>query len=103
MFNAVCKIPMQFFILSIGVLLFVTYQFERPPVYFDQVAWNQRAAQADAALVHGIETRFSTAHHQERLQLKAWGEARHSGDHAAESAARAAVMPAPDDVEDSRH
>jgi len=49
MFNAVCKIPMQFFILSIGVLLFVTYQFEKPPVYFDQVAWGEHAAHKDAA------------------------------------------------------
>ena len=29
MFNAVCKIPMQFFILLLGVLLFVFYQFEQ--------------------------------------------------------------------------
>ena len=30
MFNAVFKIPMQFFILLLGVLVFVFYQFERP-------------------------------------------------------------------------
>ena len=43
MFNAVCKIPMQFFILSLGVLMFVFYQFEQPPVYFNQVAWKPDA------------------------------------------------------------
>jgi len=32
MFNAVCKIPMQFFILLLGALVFVFYQFEQPPV-----------------------------------------------------------------------
>jgi len=102
MFNAVCKIPMQFFILSIGVLLFVTYQFERPPVYFDQVAWTQRAAQGDAAVVHGIETRFSAAHELEKQQLQAWVDARHAGDHAAESAARTAATRAHDEVESIR-
>jgi SSS family solute:Na+ symporter len=33
--NAIFKIPMQFFILSIGVLLFVFYQFEKPPLFFN--------------------------------------------------------------------
>ena len=102
MFNAVCKIPMQFFILAIGVLLFVTYQFERPPVYFDQVAWNERATHGDSAATHDIETRFSAAHQQERQQLDAWMTARHSGDPAAESAARTATMQAHDQVESIR-
>jgi solute:Na+ symporter, SSS family len=102
MFNAVCKIPMQFFILSIGVLLFVTYQFERPPVYFDQVAWNQRAAQGGGAALHDIETRFSAAHQQERQELQAWVQARHDGNRGAESTARSAAMLAHDQVESIR-
>ena len=39
MFNAVLKIPMQFFILLLGVLVFVFYQFEQPPVFFNQAVW----------------------------------------------------------------
>jgi len=99
MFNAVCKIPMQFFILAIGVLMFVTYQFEKPPVYFDQVAWSQRAAQADGATFRAIDAEFSAAHDHERQQLEAWVAARHSGDHAAESAARSAALRAHDEVD----
>jgi SSS family transporter len=38
LFNAVFKIPMQYFILFLGVLLFVFYQFYQPPTYFDQQA-----------------------------------------------------------------
>jgi SSS family transporter len=33
-FNAFLKVPMQFLILSIGVLLFVFYHFEQPPLVF---------------------------------------------------------------------
>src|SRR2546425_6434298 len=33
-FNAMGKIPMQFFILFIGAMVFVFYVFERPPVVF---------------------------------------------------------------------
>ena len=39
MFNAVLKIPMQFFILLLGAMVFVFYQFEPPPVFFNQAAW----------------------------------------------------------------
>ncbi|MGH9391600.1 MAG: sodium:solute symporter family transporter, partial [Vicinamibacteria bacterium] len=37
LFNAMLKIPMQFVILLTGALLFVFYQFERPPPVFNPV------------------------------------------------------------------
>ncbi|MFQ5928780.1 MAG: sodium:solute symporter, partial [Acidobacteriota bacterium] len=57
-FNAFVKVPMQFFILAIGVLLFVFYHFERPPLIFNP---------AEAAVVengrHGEEfTRLKAEH-----------------------------------------
>ena len=36
MFNALLKVPMQFFILFVGVMVFVFYQFVQPPVYFKE-------------------------------------------------------------------
>jgi Na+/proline symporter len=41
MFNALLKIPMQFFILLLGVMLFVFYQFHPAPVFFNQNALKQ--------------------------------------------------------------
>jgi len=38
LFNAMLKIPMQFVILLTGALLFVFYQFEKPPPIFNPVA-----------------------------------------------------------------
>lgn len=38
MFNAVLKIPMQFFILLTGVFVFVFFQFEKHPLLFNQQA-----------------------------------------------------------------
>lgn len=35
MFNGLLKIPMQFFILFIGVMVFVSFQFNKPPVIFN--------------------------------------------------------------------
>ncbi len=36
--NGVAKIPMQFFILLLGVMLFVFYQFDSQPLFFNSVA-----------------------------------------------------------------
>lgn len=48
MFNGLLKIPMQFIILFIGVLVFVFYLFNKPPVYYNQVLY-ERATKADTA------------------------------------------------------
>jgi solute:Na+ symporter, SSS family len=37
-FNAILKIPMQFFILLLGIMVFVFYQINQPPVHFDHLA-----------------------------------------------------------------
>ena len=38
LFNAVLKLPMQFFILLTGVMVFIFFQFEKPPLFFNQPA-----------------------------------------------------------------
>ena len=43
LFNAVAKIPMQFFILFIGAMVFVFYLFVQPPMLFQQVELNRIA------------------------------------------------------------
>lgn len=58
LFNAVAKIPMQFFILLTGVLVFVFYIFTAPPALFDRVAMARAAAHADYA---PAQARFAAA------------------------------------------
>ncbi len=45
-FNAVVKVPMQFFILLTGVMVFVFFQFEKPPHLFQSAGLQASAAQA---------------------------------------------------------
>jgi solute:Na+ symporter, SSS family len=99
MFNAVCKIPMQFFILSLGVLLFVFYQFQQPPVYFDQVTWREQAARGQGEALAAIEARFTAAYSDQQQSLRAWMEARRARDPAAESRLRQAASEAHDRVD----
>lgn len=38
LFNGIFKVPMQFFILLVGIMVFVFYQFYMPPLFFNQAA-----------------------------------------------------------------
>lgn len=94
MFNAVFKIPMQFFILLLGVLLFVFYQFETPPVFFNQTAWRQQAGAGSGDRLRALEADFTAAHSDESRGLTAWLHARRTGDAPAAEAARSAALAA---------
>lgn len=95
MFNAIFKVPMQFFILLLGVGMFVFYQYEAPPVFFNQTAWKRQvAAGPQAPQLRALQTDFTVAHAEERRQLDAWLAARRSGDAPAAAAAHDAAFAA---------
>jgi SSS family solute:Na+ symporter len=48
MFNGILKIPMQFIILYIGVLVFIFYHFQQPPLIHNTTLWD-RAMKTEAA------------------------------------------------------
>ncbi|HWD18368.1 MAG TPA: sodium:solute symporter [Verrucomicrobiae bacterium] len=95
-FNGLMKIPMQVFILFLGTLVFAFYQFERPPLFFNQVAWRQAAQRPGGDALAALENRFDAAHAAHEKNLRAWLEARHAHDPPAETAARAAVASSDD-------
>ena len=95
MFNAIFKIPMQFFILLLGILIFAFFQFETPPVFFNETAWKQQASTSEnGPRLHVLQTEFNAAHEQERRHLAAWFAARRSGDAAAANTARDSALAA---------
>lgn len=47
LFNGIFKVPMQFMILFVGLMVFMFYQFEKPPIHFNPS--NVRTLQADAS------------------------------------------------------
>jgi Na+(H+)/acetate symporter ActP len=59
--SAFLKIPMQFMILLIGVLVFVFYQFQMPPMIFNDV--EAKKASASRSIEYGqIETEYKQVH-----------------------------------------
>ena len=59
-FNAVLKIPMQFFILLVGVMLYVFYIFYTPPLHFNQQSVILVENSDQAALIRQIESNHNT-------------------------------------------
>jgi Na+/proline symporter len=100
LFNAVCKIPMQFFILSLGVLMFVFYQFDQPPMFFDSSSSRFMAERrADCKKLAAYETNFNDAHTEEKQQLRNWLQARSRGDQVAADTSFAAAAKAQQESE----
>ncbi len=66
LFNAVVKVPMQFFILLLGALVFMFYQFEKPPVYFNQPAYQRAMASGYAPQLDALQTEFDNVFAQKR-------------------------------------
>lgn len=78
-FNAFVKVPMQFFILSIGVLLFVFYHFERPPLIFNSAEVAQVEASERAPEYQALELEQGVVHEARRQAALAMLEARDRG------------------------
>jgi Na+/proline symporter len=61
--SAFLKIPMQFFILLMGVMVFVFYQFTAPPIVFNSVEIEKASA---SPRFQRIEREFQNAHAERR-------------------------------------
>ena len=67
MFNGLLKIPMQFFILLIGVMVFVSFQFNKPPIVFNPVSIEMTKAE-EASLLR-IEKEYDAVFEKKKLIL----------------------------------
>jgi Na+/proline symporter len=63
--NGILKVPMQFVVLVIGVMVCVFYVFTRPPVHFDRPTLEQAAAR-NGAEVAALEARHDQAFTERR-------------------------------------
>ncbi|HEX7619224.1 MAG TPA: sodium:solute symporter, partial [Verrucomicrobiae bacterium] len=92
MFNAICKIPMQFSIVMLGALLFVFYQFQPDtPVFFNQTEWRRHVEGPQGATFKAIEEKYTVLHADQQAKIRSWVAARDHGNVAEESAARNAM------------
>ena len=69
LFNGLLKIPMQFMILFIGVLVFLFYQFHQPPVFFNQAEKAKIVASSHAPALQQLENAYSANFRQKQQQV----------------------------------
>jgi SSS family transporter len=59
--NGLVKVPMQFFILLLGILIFSFYQYNKGPVYFDKVALQEAKQTVKKDSLIMLEARYDAA------------------------------------------
>jgi hypothetical protein len=91
MFNAALKVPMQFFILFTGVMVFLFYQFVEPPILFKQTALTAVRQSSRAPEMRALEARYSAAFQDKREAVHLLAAALKGGDEVSVAAAQARV------------
>jgi SSS family transporter len=101
LFNGVLKVPMQFGILLVGILLFVHHIYAPQPVWFNEPT-RQTAELVAPEEVAAIERSWDDAWQERRAAADAFVAARHAGDEQAVEAARSALVDAQTDLDTTR-
>lgn len=83
--NGMVKVPMQFLILLIGVLVFTFYQFNSAPVFFNDVQLKKLEQSAYADSLHGVQQQFAALSAEKKKTVADYVRLRNEGT-AAESA-----------------
>ena len=86
--NSIIKIPMQFSILLIGILVFVFYQFNTPPVFFNKTQVDRIENSVYKSDYRQIEIEHRTASEHKKIHATALIAAMDKGDEQAIAAAQ---------------
>jgi len=69
LFNGLFKVPMQFLILLCGVMVFVLYQFQAPPAFFNHATLERVRATPAAAALADLERAHQDAFQRKRVAI----------------------------------
>ena len=94
MFNGLVKVPMQFFILLVGIMVFSFYQFTAPPIFFNPVEIERVRNGPHGAAFRAVEDEYAGAHADKAVSVRRYLTARESGDGASVEDARRSLLEA---------
>jgi SSS family transporter len=94
LFNGLLKIPMQFLILMVGVMVFVFYQFNRPPLSFNEPELTRVYATPHADEMRALEAAHRAAFEDKRAAIDRLTTALTASDARAVAAAQTEVRSA---------
>ena len=78
--NGIVKVPMQFFILFVGAMIFVLFQFITPPLFFNPVAVSNLEKSSYAQEYDQLKNKFEVVHSEKQQKLQIMLDAIHSDD-----------------------
>ncbi len=73
--NGLVKIPMQAFILFIGVLVFAFYQFQRPPLFFNPVEVAKVKSSSSGKEYAKVEEAFEALYSRKAVEIQTYNAA----------------------------
>ncbi len=76
--NGLVKVPMQFFILLLGVLVFTFYQFNKAPAFFNQKELTRLEGSSYQETFHGLQDRMDVIQSQRAVALQSYGDGNNS-------------------------
>jgi len=79
-FNGIAKVPMQFFILLLGAMVFVFFQFERPPLFFNPVEVEKVSRSFYGDEFRSVERRYAEVSSRKAEAVRSYVEAKRGGD-----------------------
>ena len=81
LFNAIFKVPMQFLILFLGVMMFVFYQFQQPPLFFNEVETASVISSGETgAEYRNLQERWDAVYEQKQEKLLTIARSEDPGD-----------------------
>jgi SSS family solute:Na+ symporter len=89
--NGMVKVPMQFFILFVGAMVFVFYQFVAPPLFFNTVQRAKVSTSQYAAEYETLEAQHQTQFNEKRADVQRLLTAMRAHDDAATAVATTAL------------
>jgi len=78
--NGIVKVPMQFLMLLIGILVFAFYQYNQPPVFFNSYELHKLEKSSYNPELDKIKATFSDAFHEKQVHVDAMTAALDAGD-----------------------
>ncbi len=103
MFNGLLKIPMQFVILFIGVLVFIFYLFNQPPVFHNQVLKEQALQTEQAGQIESLENKYDQLYAEKRKAVDDLVTAIHSENESGIDVAKTSVLKLQEDEKQVRN
>lgn len=70
LFNGILKVPMQFLVLFVGILVFVFFQFHRPPVHFNKANMDKLQSEAAIQELQTLEEQHTFIFDQQQAEIR---------------------------------